>query len=125
MKLEQFKILHKKFSKLPLAKEVWQSDEYKRYIDQLNNNKEFYEWSLIDKFEKYGFNYSKFCCITMAEKILDGIKENGQDEYDNPDVIIRKWENGTYGIPIHDGGSSMVQIVYCPWCGTELKKASR
>ncbi|WP_373290132.1 DUF6980 family protein [Novosphingobium indicum] len=25
-----------------------------------------------------------------------------------------------YGIMIHDGGSSMIAIDYCPWCGCKL-----
>ena len=37
------------------------------------------------------------------------------------DIIINKWSDGTYGIPIHDGGSSIIEIKYCPWCGETLK----
>jgi len=33
--------------------------------------------------------------------------------YDNAD--------GTYGIIIHDGGESFVEIEFCPWCGRRLK----
>ncbi|MFB9422507.1 DUF6980 family protein [Nonomuraea rubra] len=26
----------------------------------------------------------------------------------------------SYGLPIHDGGSSSIAIRYCPWCGARL-----
>jgi hypothetical protein len=36
-----------------------------------------------------------------------------------PDVFIIH-VNGGYGLFVHDGGSSFVEIRYCPWCGAEL-----
>lgn len=30
-----------------------------------------------------------------------------------------------YGIQIHDGGSSFIQIDYCPWCGAKLPPSRR
>lgn len=43
------------------------------------------------------------------------------DRHDCPDCLIDYWPNGpSYGIMIHDGGSSMITIAYCPWCGTKL-----
>jgi hypothetical protein len=30
-----------------------------------------------------------------------------------------------YGIIVHDGGSSMIQIHFCPWCGTRLPESKR
>ncbi len=30
-----------------------------------------------------------------------------------------------YGIIIHDGGSSYLHILYCPFCGTKLPKSKR
>ena len=101
MTLEEFKKLHSKFSKLPLPKEVWQSSEYEHYVEILNGNKEFFEWTLTEKFKKSGFEYSEFCCLTMADRIFDEINDNGEIEFGGVDVVIRKWENGTYGIPVH------------------------
>jgi hypothetical protein len=37
------------------------------------------------------------------------------DEY-----IMGQFEDGSIGIYVHDGGSSMVIISFCPWCGTKL-----
>jgi hypothetical protein len=30
-----------------------------------------------------------------------------------------------HGLIVHDGGSSMVTIDYCPWCGTRLPESKR
>lgn len=30
-----------------------------------------------------------------------------------------------YGILIHDGGTSSLQIQYCPWCGAKLPESKR
>ena len=38
-------------------------------------------------------------------------------------VYISKFRE--YGLPIHDGGSSFLQINYCPWCGTALPDSLR
>ncbi len=27
---------------------------------------------------------------------------------------------GGFGIMIHDGGSGVIQIAFCPWCGDKL-----
>lgn len=43
-----------------------------------------------------------------------------------PDALIEhvsKYDE--YGIVVHDGGSSMVQILFCPWCGTRLPESKR
>jgi hypothetical protein len=43
------------------------------------------------------------------------------DRSDCPDALIGRAGEG-YGLMIHDGGSSMIPIAYCPWCGTRLPK---
>ncbi|MEY9869026.1 hypothetical protein ABIE66_004405 [Peribacillus sp. B2I2] len=30
-----------------------------------------------------------------------------------------------YGLIIQDGGSSSIEITYCPWCGTKLPGSKR
>ena len=122
MTINEFKILHRKFSKLPLPIEVWQSEEYNNYIEALYENQDFQDWVLVQKFEKHGFDYHEFCCLEMSDKIFQSKHKNGDIKYGDVDVIINHWKDGTFGIPIHDGGSSLIQINFCPWCGTNLKK---
>lgn len=43
---------------------------------------------------------------------------------DCADSLVGKLQNGTYGLRIHDGGSSVRTIQYCPWCAAKLPCAS-
>ncbi|WP_426506386.1 DUF6980 family protein [Dactylosporangium sp. McL0621] len=58
----------------------------------------------------------------------NGETENGQteDPWDDPDVVVvytPKFDE--YGLPVRDGGTSMVVIGYCPWCGARLPQSRR
>jgi hypothetical protein len=46
------------------------------------------------------------------------------DELGCPDELIRRWKDGTYGLVIHDGGSAISVISFCPYCGTDLSNDS-
>ena len=40
-----------------------------------------------------------------------------------PDEVMRRFgkgKNAWFGIPIHDGGTSGIQIAFCPWCGVRV-----
>ena len=41
------------------------------------------------------------------------------DRSDCPDAFIAEVRGG-YGLMVHDGGSSVVKIAFCPWCGSKL-----
>ena len=63
----------------------------------------------------------EFCCTMMKYNVENSFDEQGEIKYDDVDVIINFWKKkSTYGIPIHDGGTSMIVIHYCPWCGVKL-----
>jgi hypothetical protein len=52
--------------------------------------------------------------------------DDGTDRYTCPDALIDyvlKFDE--YGIIVHDGGGSMVQIMFCPWCGATLPDSKR
>ena len=117
MDLEKFKILYDKFSKLPLDKKEFETEDY---VTALNDSKECSDWYLSKELDKKGFDYSGFCCLESAKHISDGISESGELIYYNVDIILRKWDNGSIGIPIHDGGTSLIEINYCPFCGCDL-----
>lgn len=42
-----------------------------------------------------------------------------EDRTDCPDAFIAEM-NGGFGLMVHDGGSSAVEISFCPWCGAKL-----
>jgi hypothetical protein len=48
------------------------------------------------------------------------------DPVDDPDSLIGYFRStGDYGIRIHDGGSSMIVIDFCPWCRARLRPKDR
>jgi len=62
------------------------------------------------------------CCDRMAED-LSLVCEEHPERDDCPDALIARLRGG-YGLYVHDGenghGASVIQIAYCPWCGTRL-----
>lgn len=53
------------------------------------------------------------CCTEMADRLEDetAIKYSPK---------LRE-----YGIEVNDGGTSRIQILFCPWCGTRLPSSLR
>jgi hypothetical protein len=50
----------------------------------------------------------------------------GVDRFRCPDTLVaytQKYDE--YGMIVHDGGSSVVQILFCPWCGARLPESKR
>src|SRR5580700_6803620 len=66
---------------------------------------------------------SKHCCERM-DWDLDQKCDMHKNRYDCPDFLIAVVRGG-YGLIVHDGGSSVIQINFCPWCGAELPKIRR
>jgi len=67
----------------------------------------------------------KFCCDEMERKINQKCEFN-KSVFECPDNLI--WFDSKfneYGLIIHDGGESYVEINYCPWCGCKLPKSKR
>lgn len=62
-----------------------------------------------------------YCCSQM--KVQAEIECKDHPELSEcPDSLIYVSENKKYfGLRIHDGGSSSVEINFCPWCGASLK----
>jgi hypothetical protein len=58
----------------------------------------------------------------MEIKMRESCSTHGRDCVDVVmDRLVSGPNAGRFGIPIHDGGSSLIVINYCPWCGTKLK----
>ena len=55
----------------------------------------------------------KHCCDHMQRMI------------DEEKSIVFIPEFREYGVPIRDGGSSFLQMEYCPWCGVKLPASLR
>ncbi|WP_396120279.1 DUF6980 family protein [Domibacillus indicus] len=61
-----------------------------------------------------------YCCEDM--KYHASFKCNvHENPFDCPDQLVYCDKDGReFGIIIHDGGSSIIAIQYCPWCGSDL-----
>jgi phage gp36-like protein len=115
--LSTFKILHKKFSSKKLNSEIWNSKEYVDYFNAIHDNEEIADWYLKQQIKKSKVKVGKHCCTKMTYYLTFNKKGN-QINYDSVVVFSRKGKS--YGIPIHDGGSSFIEINWCPWCGSHL-----
>jgi hypothetical protein len=61
-----------------------------------------------------------YCCESMKHW-AENQCETHPDRFDCPDALVH-WssESREYGLIVHDGGSSVVGIAFCPWCGAKL-----
>ena len=64
---------------------------------------------------------TRHCCAAMRKAVTLACGQHA-DGFECPDVLIyHSAKTSTYGIIIHDGGSSFSNIAYCPWCGKALQ----
>jgi hypothetical protein len=60
------------------------------------------------------------CCSSMRAH-LERHCPLHPSPFDCPDSIVYFDEDREqYGLIIHDGGTSVIAIAYCPWCGAAL-----
>jgi len=63
---------------------------------------------------------SVHCCDRM-DYDLDQECGVHDSRYSCPDALFNVVRGG-YGLIVHDGGSSVIEISFCPWCGAKLPK---
>jgi hypothetical protein len=59
---------------------------------------------------------TQYCCADL-ESFAELDCDFHQSKWECPDVLFHKFKNGKTGIIIHDGGESVIDIKYCPFCG--------
>lgn len=68
---------------------------------------------------------SSHCCEAMCYHVSTTCSVH-KDRFGCPDALVDyDPEFDEYGIIVHDGGSSVIGIRFCPWCGTELPPSKR
>jgi hypothetical protein len=62
------------------------------------------------------------CCTNMALAVGYTCDDHpGEQVWQCPDFLVAyNASHDLYGLVIHDGGGSFMEIVYCPWCGARL-----
>ena len=102
-----------------MDKIIWETKEYSDYIDSMTEDEIIGDWYLKQQIKKSKVKVGRHCCTKMTYYLTFDKKTKEI----NPDAIIRfHKKTKDYGIPIHDGGSSFIEIGFCPWCGTKLTK---
>lgn len=119
MDIARFKKLYARFNKFPLPKEEWNTSEYEEYNHAIDNDEVCSRYYLEKRLEDRNFFDRDYCCLEMAYHLAFPGDRNDVDQ-----IIDRFLANKKFGIPIHDGGSSHIEIKFCPWCGTELSTIS-
>jgi hypothetical protein len=65
------------------------------------------------------------CCEEMRRQ-AEHVCDQHPDRFECPDCLVHYSERfQEYGLIVHDGGSSVVRIRFCPWCGAELPESLR
>jgi hypothetical protein len=62
-------------------------------------------------------------CCDRLESQLRWSCDTHDDPFVCPDALIVRIERGRIVMPIHDGGSSYIEVSHCPWCGSSLTSA--
>jgi len=63
---------------------------------------------------------AQHCCEMMRSNVENGCVQH-PDRFECPDALVNYSElSGAYGLIVHDGGSSFIEIAFCPWCGAKL-----
>lgn len=63
------------------------------------------------------------CCDMMKAHLHDVCCSQHDDRWECPDYTLAAFADGRIGIPVRDGGRSMIVISFCPWCGVKLPVA--
>jgi len=65
---------------------------------------------------------ASLCCESMQAALQMDCATH-DDPFECPDSLIA-YNAGfnQFGLIVHDGGTSVVLIRYCPWCGSSLSK---
>ena len=118
MNCTEFKSKYQEYTKLPLIKEVWDTEDYEEWSDHLHDCESCSDWHLEQAVLKRGHKPTDYPCIHIAYYVTETCEKHS-NPWECPDILLVKSSHG-YGMPIRDGGTSMVNIDYCPWCGTKI-----
>ncbi|MEU3609752.1 hypothetical protein AB0E83_30570 [Streptomyces sp. NPDC035033] len=65
------------------------------------------------------------CCEAMRGRVEHRCDDHA-DAYDCPDAVVSfSARFQEYGLVVHDGGGSSLDIAFCPWCGRRLPESQR
>jgi hypothetical protein len=125
MTCSEYKTSYAKFSEFPLPRQVCETSEYEDYMGHASTCRSCADWDLARRVEARGFELSRYPCVHVAEQVTRTCPEH-PDPWDCADiafVYVPKFDE--YGIPVRDGGSSILVMQYCPFCGVKLPDSKK
>ena len=96
---------------------VAQSDEYEDWRNHLDSCAECTDWYMKKMLEQRNVDISEYPCVHVA---YYSTSDCGHDDPWECDVVLIR-SAAQFGLPVRDGGRSVVRISHCPWCGTNVK----
>ena len=76
-------------------------------------------------FDRVETVFSTHCCRRMTDAVRF-VCDRHESRFDCPDALIDYDSRfNEYGLIVHDGGTSVVVIGFCPWCGSKLSESKR
>lgn len=116
MNCKEYKRLHPRFSKLPLARKTWDTPAYEEWADHIHRCRKCSDWSQKESVRKRGHNPGLFPCVHIAFRVTQECKEHGDL---CADIIVR------YMPKFDEYFIGDYRIQYCPWCGKKLPASKR
>ena len=83
------------------------------------------DWYQGQVVKERGEDPERYACVHLAYFVTQRCHEH-EDPFDCPEaIVIYSPHFDEYGLPVRDGGSSLVTITHCPWCGDALPPSRR
>jgi hypothetical protein len=60
------------------------------------------------------------CCAMMHTQLTHTCVDHPDPDSCPDKVVTTSTDGAWYGVRIHDGGSAVLTIAFCPWCGSRL-----
>lgn len=118
-----YRRLFPNYSKFPLPRESRDTPEFEEHSAHIHACNSCSDWTLGQRVEARGAKVEDIPCVHIAYQVTKKLDSAFTASFDDLNVVVWRFENpGEYGIPIRDGGSSMIVFHYCPWCGLKIPK---
>lgn len=121
----QFREQYQIFGKLPLAREVWETPEYREWNEHLSNCRECREWRQALDVTNRGAKVEDFPCVHMAWHATFRCEDHPELWACSHAVVLYSEKFDEYSIGPRGGGGDFFHISHCPWCGVELPVSKR
>lgn len=118
MDCERYRDLYERFMSFPQPPGVWGSAEYAPWQEHGLDCPSCGEWDLLNRVRGRGVDLASYPCVHVAYHSSHPCDIHS-NAWECPDMTLVRTADG-FGIPVRDGGTSVIRIAYCPWCGIGL-----